>query len=483
MEKLSKIDILEKIGGIYKDKLQNEEYEVIEMDPLDLISEDRLDIVLKLLSIPRIIGVNNSEYLFEIYKKHIRCITENTFSENGSTTKLSLDDFKSEFKQVCESISENGFNDTLSLIPVDGNSSPINGAHRVAAAIYYKVKVKVVIIPELSAKYDAEFFRKRGLCEDIIEHAFCRLVEISRKYVCGLTWPASKITDTTINSVIEDICYLKSFNINERGMHNIICEAYSSEQWLGTPENSYKGAWKKALPCLGDKKNKIVNFFIMKVGNNDLVEIKENIRQEFGIGKHSVHICDDNFDSLRLSRYILNPHFIKIVNKASHYRYSTFIDKLEKLKMEIGNKAIPGDQLLLDGSTLLGVLGLREPNDLDFLSSSDFQLKCADSHNRYLYLYQNNMDELQGNPSNYVYFYGLKFIGILPLIDFKRNRSEAKDNIDISLIKGFGENNLYSKFMVFFKSKFYFTKLKVRNFTVKLITLFGLKNILKSIIK
>ncbi|NAZ91641.1 hypothetical protein [Vibrio toranzoniae] len=482
MKKLKRSDVLVLIGNIYEDKLQSEYYDVLEVDPIDLLNEKRLDIILKLSSIPYYLNESKSKFLKNIYLEHIKCLTEGTYKENGSLTKNSIDAFESEFTFICQSIRDNGFLDSKSLVPVSSDMTPINGAHRVAASIYFESKIQVVIIPEVNVNYGKDFFIERGLNSNIINFAMNNLVEMSDKFVCGITWPASNITADGINDEIENIIDLKSINITKQGMHNLICEAYSNESWLGSSSDSYKGAWKKALPCFGngESESSIVNFFTLRVENKNLIDMKSNIRNKFKLGKHSIHICDDNKDSLRLLKYFNNNSFEKIINSSSHYRYRSFINNLELIKNEVINKNV--DNLVLDGSSLLGILGLREPSDVDYLSISDLNLKNADCHNKYAKYYEYEIEDMMLDPNHHVNIYGFKFLSPENIICFKKNRNENKDKNDIELLKSFGTDKKLTKLILKFKSDIYFFKIKNRILIVKALESLGLKKILKKLL-
>lgn len=469
---------------MYKDYLTSTEYEVIEISPKNLALDKRLDIILKLICIPHILGKESSSSIENLYKEHIRCMTQGTFKEFGSETKLDLLAFKEEFKAICTSISEDGFNENTSLIPVTNNLVPINGAHRIAAALYFGVNIKVVLIPEIKdVNYDISFFRKYHFDERYINSAIIKLFNVSEKYILGVTWPASGILPKHLSELFQNrLIDIRSTILTKEGCHNIVCEAYSKESWLGTAANNFKGAWGKAIPCLGKNKHP-ANFFILKIAEEDsIVILKDEIRSKIGIGKHSIHICDNNIDSLPLLNYVYNIHFDKIVN-TSHYKYKSLLTKIDSFSKNMKHQNIDSSDVLLDGSTLLGALGLREPRDLDYLSLENKSIPFFDKHNDYLKFYNEELIDLFLDQKNHIHIYGFKIISPLAFIEFKKNRNEEKDIIDIKLLSSFEENsNLY-----FLKAKvsseFLFFKYKIRKVIIKCIELTGTKKILKKILR
>lgn len=478
LHNISKEKVLANIGDVYQSKLINSEYEVREVDVSELITEKRIDIIIKLLTLDFLFEDN--EWLEEKYSEHIRCITEGTFIENGSDIKNNLTTFKSEFKSICTSIKNNGFDSNISIIPVTKNMEPINGAHRVAACLKYNKKITVCVIPEVSINYDLSFFEKRGCSEDILNLALIKLMELSNKFVCGIVWPAANIKNSDVKEYLPEVIKTKAIKVNKSGMHNLVCEAYSHESWLGTSENKYEGAWKKALPCYGDGENNEVNFFIIKLNiKSNLIEYKDNVRSEFNLGKHSIHICDDNIDSTRLLKYFMNNDITKILNSSSPYLYSDFIKKLELLRRELYKNNLTENDIVLDGSALLGILGLRKPNDIDYLARVDYKLKNADFHNSELKYHDSSLSELLTNPNKSLWVFGFKFLSINQLIKMKSNRNESKDLVDINLLKAFSTGNVLLNFKSNILGFIHFTKIKIRKFLVTIIVFLKLKTFLK----
>lgn len=484
MTQINKEDLIQKIGNIYTHRLTQETYETYEISPVELCLDKRIDIIIKLICIPQILNEYpiQSNFLETMYKEHIKCITEGSYKENGSNSKNNFDEFKKEFKKICISINNTGFNENISLIPITKDLIPINGAHRIAAAIYYKKNINIVVIPEITEiNYGISFFRKRFLDEKYLNSALIKLFEISNKYVLGIVWPASGISAGTLNNLLlTNIIDHKSVSLTHEGFHNVVCEAYSKEKWLGSPENCYNGAWGKVQPCMGSN-NQPAHFFILKT-NENIIKLKEKLRDNIGIGKHSIHICDDSNDSLPLLRYIYNVNFNKIVNY-SHYRYNKFLRKTNSLSSSLKEKSVNPSDIIINGSALLGVLGLREPNDLDYLSFEDKKLSNADWHNDYLHFHESNLIDLLLDQENYVYVYGLKFISPNAFKTFKKNRNETKDRIDINLLSSFEEKSKFQFLKYKFSSKYIFYRYKLLVILVRITEFLGIKNSLKKLLK
>lgn len=486
MNCIHKEPLISKIGEMYRNTLIYPEYKTYEISPTQLNLDKRIDIIIKLICIPQIVDSTNlnSSYLESLYKEHIKCITQGSFKEAGSDSKHSFELFKDEFKDLCLSISKNGFDEDISLVPVTSDFTPINGAHRIATALYYGVNIKIVVIPEIkNVNYGLDFFRKRYLDERFINSAIIKLFEISDKYVLGVTWPASNISPEMLSrSFSNNIIDIKTSMLTREGCHNIVCEAYSEEAWLGTADNNYNGAWGKVVPCLGNNNNP-ANFFILKLNDTDsVIDLKESLRTKIGIGKHSIHICDDNIDSLPLLKYIYNINFEKIVNN-SHYKYTSLLKNIDSFSSYINKNDIKSSDIIFDSSALLGVLGLREPRDLDYLSFDDKNIPDADWHINYLKYHNDKLIDLLLDPQNHIYVYGYKFISPSAFKAFKKNRNEKKDKIDLTLLSSFEDKSKFYFLKAKIGSEFIYLKYKIRVRIIKLIDFLGIKNYLKKLLR
>ena len=82
-----------------------------------------------------------------------------TFLEPDGSKK-SKNDFINNFNNLIDSIKNNGF---TSIIPISKTGIPIDGAHRVAICLYFKIDITFVVFDLLDGKYDRNFFKSRGM--------------------------------------------------------------------------------------------------------------------------------------------------------------------------------------------------------------------------------------------------------------------------------------------------------------------------------
>ena len=66
---------------------------------------------------------------------------------------------------------------------------------------------------------------------------------------------------------------------------------------------------------------------IEKVNNT-----KDNLRQLFGIGKSSIHITDNNFETEILSKLVLSKNGLHFLNNSNPFKFEKFHSNLYKIK-------------------------------------------------------------------------------------------------------------------------------------------------------
>lgn len=136
----------EKIN-IYRTKAEN------------LLSKYRFDIFVKYYYVKSYMESEDITEAKEIYLSHIKAFN-NFYEPDGR--KNSANDFVEKFNSLIENIK---FCNNLdrTVIPVSTTGIPIDGAHRIAIALYFNLEVKYCVFDLLDGKYDEEFFLQRGM--------------------------------------------------------------------------------------------------------------------------------------------------------------------------------------------------------------------------------------------------------------------------------------------------------------------------------
>ncbi|OOE86485.1 hypothetical protein BZG75_15105, partial [Salinivibrio sp. AR640] len=214
-----------------------------------LISANRLDIGFKLLFIEHLLCPSLEKK--RAYEQHIYAITEGTLIENGNESKAGLERFKSDFKSIFVNLQDNGFDSSISTLPLSVEGCIIDGAHRLACSIYLNLDVNVTWTKNRSKKYNYKYFQTRGVEEKYIKLALASLSKYTDKMRLSCVWPVAwNAKDKLIEKIdSENVFYVKDSDINLNGVKNLVVNFYQGEKWLGNKNNSYSGALGKAEPC------------------------------------------------------------------------------------------------------------------------------------------------------------------------------------------------------------------------------------------
>ncbi|WP_345333615.1 hypothetical protein [Ferrimonas pelagia] len=414
----------------------------------DLISWNRLDLGIKMALAESLSQEYQDTYYKEAYRSHIFAITEGTLLENGNESKNSYDSFESSFEETFSSIREHGFDDSKSKVPVALDGSIINGAHRVSSAAYLGDSVVIEQTKEKSKSYDYNFFLERGVDISKIELGVRKLTSYSKNIRVACLWPsASTHSDKLLKLLEGTVVYEKELELGLNGVKNLVCQFYQGEPWLGTPSSGFSGSVGKAIPCYAKGGKTKVYWF--ERNDRDLVELKEKFRSIIGTGKHSVHMTDDEYETRDISDLLLKDDGVEILNQLNMESSSSEISNIFSFKAEVAKCMQKQDDFLVVGSLPLSLYNLRKADDIDYIHASSVDCTSAphnevmDSHNKYSGFFKYSVDELVKNDRCWVKLWGVKLLTIELLKDFKANRGEQKDKIDLELIGTIGDRSFW----------------------------------------
>jgi FkbM family methyltransferase len=404
-----------------------------------LVKPNRFDIILKYCYIEAFAEGYLSLFFEEMFKEQVACMTSGSFRE-GDGQKSSYQDFVVSFRDLYLSIKENGFSEDTSLIPINNNGECLDGAHRLAVAAYLNLEVHIVRV-DLSVGYNSTFFKKNKMQEKFLDFAALKLVELSPTlHVLNIHSAAPLLTEKVISLLNEKtlIYYKKEIKVNRNFYKFLTFISYKNEDWIGTLNNNFVGARDSFYKYYGSKPLRV--YIVSSKNDDNLLELKENIRSCFSIGNSAIHITDTHAEALDLSQILLNSNSLDLLSKSKIFERKYLKDvfqSISEFKMWMSLNNLKYKDFVVDGSSVLGLYGLRETRDIDFLtdiSKVPFSMKF-DNHDEYLGNHISTKADLLHNPDNFLYFDGVKFITPEVLLKFKTNRNEKpKDPSDIKLI-------------------------------------------------
>ncbi len=446
--------------------LTKKEYEIYSIDPINLITYNRLDIIYKILFLEGI-EANNS-YKLEGYSEHIKAFNFGKFKEYGNSEKNSSKKFIQEFLSIDKNIYSNGFKIEKSVIPIANDGSILNGSHRVAASCFREKEISYVQLDHNPLIYNYQYFTNRLVNNNRLQDVIYNYIKLSNHCHIALIWPRSNIEDEVINKYFSKIVYQKKISLTLNGLDNLIKNVYKDEPWIGNIDNNYGGSMSKTSLCFA--KGRKLRFIVFDNDNKQMIlRIKEKIRRICGVGNHSIHTTDSKDESIKLARLLLYENSIIMLNKIN--KEINLSKKINSFEIKLNQNNVNPNNILLDHNILFnlyGIKGLVYQNPISYfsLNSKLRNIKNIDSNNIKLHK-DEKMISFFSNPSNYFWYNNLKILsinGALELNNMGIIEIERRIKKIIKCGKPLNFFNFYNKFLPYF---FYFLsliKFKIANF-------------------
>jgi hypothetical protein len=235
--------------------------------------------------------------------------------------------------------------------------------------------------------------------------------------------------------------YEKLAALSPEGQANLIRLVYKGEEWLGAAAGGYPGAYVKSKPTFPPEARSAVSVVFLQpsVSMTELVGVKERIRAALGMGNHSLHITDTWDEARRIGDAVLNANGLHLLNHKRYRRFAAFDRDLSALAARLDEGAVGREHVSVVGSGVLSIYGLRDARDLDVIIAPAHLEAAAKSglepNNNHWESHGFDIRQLLYDPRNYFRFDGIKFLSLDQLIKLKTKRGEAKDSVDLSLIR------------------------------------------------
>ena len=343
--------------------------------------------------------------------------------------KSSAKDFQESFSKLVKSISQAGFDNQKSLVPVTGAGFPLNGAHRIAAAIalnFTSMPVQQVASTAVY-KWDCAFFTRLGFEGKYSDFAMLQWTLHVRNVRTILFWPESKPeeikpTHSLVQHHCGDVLYQKTIDINQKGVDSLAYHAYGDEEWL--PEHIKK--LQSIFNGQEDEERPISVFFVRPKSQNHLRSCKDKLKSLFGLEQYesSVHVSSHHDQTVLMAEMVLNPNSVMFLNH--HYgkkcqAVASALGTLLKLSPVNQTSYVFPQDLMVNSGTTMSFFGLRQVKDVDLvfleetrrdvLGQRDGVLVEAISETNFELRRHSDL-ELFVDPSKYGYCHGLKFASL-----------------------------------------------------------------------
>ncbi len=383
--------------------------------PAVLLNANRMDIVCKLYYIECREKGEDLSYAKELYKAHIEAFSGGTFIEPGLSTKSTITDYFESFDRLIDDIHYNGFDPEKSILPVGEDGSLLDGSHRAAICIYYKITPIIVRIPGQKRKYDYKYFKANGMKEEYLDFMAYQFIRFSERVYSVCLWPAAY--DEKKLSMAEQIiaqsaelAYSKDVNLNYHGIKMLMISFYKEMGWIGSIDNGFSGVSSKIRECYKSKAPTRL-YVISGINLEKVVELKQRIRDFYAIGNSSVHITDTHEEAVEAGKLLLFKNSIDFLNFGDPLRnrayFKDFVQRLQDERLCKG----PINTLVLYG------IVERE--------------KCDD----------NGQSLELVSPNDYFYFWGERLPSLNCVKESKNKANGGVSEEDIRRIEAFNKEN------------------------------------------
>jgi len=145
----------------------------VQCSPKNFLTDRRLDLAIRCAYAKELLGKTHTKEAERLYEKLIETTSEGAEEPVWNRTfcffsdyeqKRGMRAFKTAFLELLHSMKKNGFLKNY-FIPLDKNGEPVNGAHRIAAALALEIPVWVVDFPLFEGfhfDFTAERLEKEG---------------------------------------------------------------------------------------------------------------------------------------------------------------------------------------------------------------------------------------------------------------------------------------------------------------------------------
>lgn len=177
-----------------------------------VLSSGRFDLAIK-LSYLKSLGTKQTADPQILYDAHIHAFSLGAMTEPGNERKTAGSIFRDDFSSIHHDMSKNGFDGSLSLIPLARDGTILNGAHRTACAIALGLPLRAVETSLDPVNYDYRFFKRRGMRDWQLDAAAISYIDHSQS--ARITLLAGKKSAIRANmKAASPLIYYKSLRLD-----------------------------------------------------------------------------------------------------------------------------------------------------------------------------------------------------------------------------------------------------------------------------
>lgn len=434
-QSFSRADLSGRIEPYILSSMERDVYQSRDVEPALLLTPNRLDILARLA----FLEMEEVDPTFgeEVYFETIRAQSDGAFKDPHNFSRKSFENYLGTFRGLSQSL-KNGFSSNGPFVPLASDGSILNGAHRVAIALFNGFKVPTIQTELKPVNADFYYLQTRGVSEDHLLHLLSLFSKYAPDVYMAIFWPIAEKLGIGPGMLQENVGTVQLHG-NLQMVKNIAYEAYKDMDWIGTPSDKFRGLDSKLAISTGglrEKQSVLVSIFQEKKGLDEVRRLKEALRSGDNGSTRAVHITDDSNETNRMAALLFcrsGRHFLRVANP---FRFDTRT-KLTPIREKVRRLDVESTSFAIDGSAVLGLFGLREPRDLDFLSLDDEVALSlgAEARTEQLRYHEEAARRLIQSPRFHFVLDELHVISLEQVARMKRNRLEAKDVHDLGLLE------------------------------------------------
>jgi hypothetical protein len=411
----------------------------------ELVTASRLDLGAKHLYARHERAGRSSAWARRVYLGHLQIW--NGFFEHVPR-KRSPEDFLSSFDRVLQDTAASPEEGLDTVVPVTLDGSPLNGAHRVAAAVLHGRKVRTMpleVVPA-NARYDGNYFdhlvatRGDGGEPRLVLSMALEFIRIAPACQVVVLFPHVRSRRVEVDELLarhgRTVWAFDRQYVDVRSQRALVRLLYEGEQWLGDASNGFAGAASKADPCFQPGVD--VRFVLLQPFEGaDLTAMKRDVRALFDVGNHCVHVTDTVPECDRILRTTWDTPAFDLYQRTLQQWMPAFAAQFGAFRAAVV-AAGREEEVVVTGSAVLALFGLRDSADMDHLHLGPpvvvAQRDDIGSHDAYVATYPAAVAELVLDPAWHLVVDGVRFLRPAGLRAFKAKRGEPKDHDDLVLL-------------------------------------------------
>ena len=223
-----------------------------------------------------------------------------------------------------------------------------------------------------------------------------------------VNWTKRVLTKNALRNLLIQLCLIKDNNVEN-------CKKNVSRR--------LKELWDKCGVC----------YFILVKPSGLPIEPKSSFR---------IEMADD---IMMVVNSICFPNSLHFIFNGFPFKFANTLTSILKFRDLLSVQHSSIEDYLVDSSSVLSLYGIRQANDLDYLTVSGDKIefvKGIDEHgDDQKFYYSTPISDLIYDHSHHFYFCNIKFLSLRDLLLFKQTRykqnGDTKDRIDIKLIQLF----------------------------------------------